>query len=572
MVQNKGTFASQRYISGLFREIKLGEPLQKERVPIGKINASSDNSNDDAINVALDKRSSQELILAFAGPIGCGISLAIHESKRILETIGYEVHIIKLSKFIQTSIDEGAIKLESANYENTSDKTLRILKLQDGGNELRKKEGSILAACAMQDIALQRGTQAEKAAFTGALSDYVPKRTAYLIDQIKHPDEVSMLRKVYGNLFHLIGVISIFEKRKARLTTSDKIDPSDISMLIERDRRQEDSNGQQLDKALQMADFFISSDQGTMPSLNRKLKRFLNLLHHENGVTPTAQEYGMYVAYAAGLKSACLSRQVGAAISDKSGKIVSTGCNDVPKAMGGLYTSEDQTKDRRCVHREEQICFNDREKESLKDGIGKTLRDLKKNNSKDRLIDEDSLNIVLETIYKASHIKDLIEFSRAVHAEMDAIISLARVGTPGIAGSTLYTTTFPCHSCARHIVAAGITKVYYIEPYEKSLAQKLHDDAIAFEVEDDEPEKDSTGSTPATSLVKFIHFEGISPRQYLHFFKMGKRKDEKTGRVISIIPIDAPKSVGEYLDDYRKFEAKVIQHLNLTLPAVKRAV
>ena len=45
-------------------------------------------------------------------------------------------------------------------------------------------------------------------------------------------------------------------------------------------------------------------------------------------------------------------------------------------------------------------------------------------------------------------------------------------------GGTLYTTTFPCHNCTRHIVASGIAKVYYIEPYAKSLALELHNDAI----------------------------------------------------------------------------------------------
>jgi deoxycytidylate deaminase len=207
-------------------------------------------------------------------------------------------------------------------------------------------------------------------------------------------------------------------------------------------------------------------------------------LHGENGITPTEQEDGMYAAYAAGLRSACLSRQVGAAIVDENGKIVSTGCNDVPKGGGGLYSADDDTHDLRCVHREEQVCFNDREKMSHKADIEQALKELKGDDSQ-RLVPDDRIAKVLDVVYKASHIGDLIEFSRAVHAEMDAIISLARCGTPGIVGSKLYTTTFPCHSCARHIVAAGISKVYYIEPYEKSLAQKLHGDAIAFETEDD---------------------------------------------------------------------------------------
>lgn len=530
-----------------------------------------------AIDSVLASRSSEELILAFAGPIGCGISLVIKETKLALESINYEVHVIKLSRFIEKSVEDGAIELDQEAYADYSEAAIRFMLLQDGGNELRKKGGSILAECAIQDIVLHRGVQAANAGHTEDLKDYAPKRIAYLIDQVKHQDEVSLLRTVYGKLFHLIGVISVSDKRKARLIDTDRVRAADVSMLMERDRRQEDSNGQQLDKALQMADFFVSNDRGTTPSLQKKVRRFIGLLHNENGITPTSQEYGMYVAYAAGLKSACLSRQVGAAISDSSGKIVSTGCNDVPKAMGGLYSPEDQDKDRRCVHNAEQICFNDREKKTLKNDIEQALRSIIKApiegqaGPSERLIPDDEVSNLLDVVYKASNIESLIEFSRAVHAEMDAIISLARAGTPGIQGANLYTTTFPCHSCARHIVAAGIAKVYYIEPYEKSLAQKLHGDAIAFETEDDEGEREAGGGAHSAGLVRFIHFEGVAPRQYLNFFKMTKRKDD-FGKVITIAPINAPKAVGEYLDDYFAFEAKVVQHLNDALPTAKTTV
>ena len=61
-------------------------------------------------------------------------------------------------------------------------------------------------------------------------------------------------------------------------------------------------------------------------------------------------------------------------------------------------------------------------------------------------------------IFRKTRIKALVEFSRSVHAEMDALISLARSGTKLPAGSNLFTTTYPCHSCARHIVSAGIER------------------------------------------------------------------------------------------------------------------
>jgi cytidine deaminase len=53
--------------------------------------------------------------------------------------------------------------------------------------------------------------------------------------------------------------------------------------------------------------------------------------------TPTRDEYGMFHAHAAALRSSSLARQVGAAITTEEGDIVAVGTNEVPKAGGGLY-------------------------------------------------------------------------------------------------------------------------------------------------------------------------------------------------------------------------------------------
>src|SRR5271157_1609662 len=69
------------------------------------------------------------------------------------------------------------------------------------------------------------------------------------------------------------------------------------------------------------------------------------------------------------------------------------------------------------------------------------------------------------------------EYGRAVHAEINGLLTCARNGvSPG--GTTLFTTAFPCHNCTRHIIAAGVRRVVYFEPYPKSMARKLHNDAI----------------------------------------------------------------------------------------------
>jgi cytidine deaminase len=125
-----------------------------------------------------------------------------------------------------------------------------------------------------------------------------------------------------------------------------------------------------------------------------------------------------------------------------------------------------------------------------------------------------------------SPIKDLTEYGRVVHAEMDALTSCARNHLSTL-GATLYCTTFPCHNCAKHIIAAGISRVVYIEPYEKSKALEFHDDAVLFDQKQIEEK------------VIFEPFFGIGPRLYFDLFSMKlssgysiKRKDKDTGKIV----------------------------------------
>ena len=102
---------------------------------------------------------------------------------------------------------------------------------------------------------------------------------------------------------------------------------------------------------------------------------------------------------------------------------------------------------------------------------------------------------------------DITEYGRAVHAEMSALMTAARNGVK-VNKATMYCTTYPCHNCAKHIVAAGLDKVFYIEPYPKSKAIELHKDSIT-DTEFSDNHK-----------VKFEAFSGIGPKRYQDLFSM----------------------------------------------------
>jgi hypothetical protein len=93
---------------------------------------------------------------------------------------------------------------------------------------------------------------------------------------------------------------------------------------------------------------------------------------------------------------------------------------------------------------------------------------------------------------------------------MEALLSCARSGTSP-RGGTLYSTTFPCHNCAKHIVAAGVARVVYVEPYPKSQAKELFSDSIR--LHDQQSKK-------APFMVTFEPFRGIGPKRFYDLFSM----------------------------------------------------
>ncbi len=122
---------------------------------------------------------------------------------------------------------------------------------------------------------------------------------------------------------------------------------------------------------------------------------------------------------------------------------------------------------------------------------------------------------------KGTQFLNIGEFQRQVHAEMAALIDSAKRGV-AVDGRTMFVTTFPCHNCAKHIIAAGIRHVVYLEPYPKSRAEMLHDEEIELESRDG-PTGEEGGKDGVLSKVVFSPYTGIAPRQYQRLFSMSGR-------------------------------------------------
>lgn len=263
-----------------------------------------------------------------------------------------------------------------------------------------------------------------------------------------------------------------------------------------------------------LGDVFVPGGPGE--ETKEVIDRFINAFFGHNGLSPTKREYGMYAAAGASLRSLDLSRQIGAAIFSPQGEVITLGCNEVPKPFGGTYWCDDPDV---APHRdfEEGEDGNHARKLRLLYDLVERLGKLDFLSDKLKSVGGTYAQVetlLAEKLIADSRVMDIIEFGRIIHAEMSAITDAARKGK-SLQDSILFTTTFPCHMCAKHIVSSGVRKVVFLEPYPKSHAKDLHEDSITF------------SGAEESEKVLFEPFIGISPRRYRDIFEKKKRKDLK---------------------------------------------
>ncbi|MCG5486773.1 MAG: hypothetical protein KK482_24255 [Sinorhizobium meliloti] len=470
---------------------------------------SSENTSE--VPVTNEERRTDELVIALVGAVGSGVSTTARALAEILEgEFGYSVETIKVSDIVNE-------KVGLVDYHPVpADDAQRIHKLQQAGSALRERFGEdVLANFCIERIHMGRDEEDTAAV----------RRYCTIIDSLKNPGEVERLRTVYGDLFWLLGVFAPEDVRISRLKAATP-NSAYIHLISDQDYDEGTEYGQSVKDTMSIADTFIRNDAQNTVQLHSVLASFLDRIFEVGVSTPNTDETAMFAAASVAMQSACLSRQVGAVIQNQHGELVGQGANDVPKFDGGLYSSNlPAERDHRCYNWKSRICHNDAEKDAIFDQIAKFARETFKETS------EPEVNEFLKKVRK-SRIKGLIEFSRAVHAEMAAIVSAARDGLGQVRGATLFTTTFPCHNCARHIVAAGIRKVIYIEPYPKSLALNLHNDAI------------STNESDEGKKVVFLQYQGAAPRSFSRIFKPNPARKQEGGFVQrprkTAMPFSAP--------------------------------
>lgn len=358
------------------------------------------------------------LIVGLTGSFGSGCS---YIAKEILSKNGYQLFSLSdvLKKMYQKEMSEDPSAVPRKNLQDFGDK-----KRREGGEDYFARE--VIGEIEKRDL----------------------NNDKYVIDSIRNPAEVSFFRGCSSNFF-LFGIYADEEIRWSRVKDKPAYNDNH-SLFVTDDKNDKGKNnpihGQHVEDCFYEADVVIKNDEDFSVPGNERFQgfqsRFLkyvelvsNPLKRQRPIK--TEESLMASAYAISQRSSCMRRKVGAVLVDEFDNIISSGFNEVPNFENPC-------------EQEYKGCFREKMRNDFFSGL-------------DQLGPADKVNDI-KTKFKTSF-KNL-DYCRALHAEENAIVNIARNGCSiSLEKCTLYSTTYPCRMCANKIVQAGIKHVHYLEPY-----------------------------------------------------------------------------------------------------------
>lgn len=411
------------------------------------------------------------VVIGFTGSISSGCS---EFSKWLQANKSYEYY--SLSKPIHEKAEE---MLKGGQIREITQEVL-----QDIGNQLRREMGArVLVELALKEL----DERYEKKPFD-----------KIVIDSLRNLGEVKVLRE--WPRFYLFSIHANYEARWGRWSKlNSHKSRNDFEQIDKRDAEENFWYGQQVKACCDESDIALNND-GPNPNefdfanpiarskyIDSKLSKYMTLIEKgpQLDFRPQINEKLMTVAYMESLSSSCSQRKVGAVIATNEGDILSTGYNHVPEgeepcltAFGECYRKHLRKQNaelmKHCPQCGKKIiqkcpsCGN--EFDGFLPSCTACGHDIKFSYECPECHSK-----VFETftIGGKKSIGKGLDACRALHAEENAIVNLARTGKIGAKNAVLYSTTFPCTLCANKIVQSKIKKVVYGEPYTMIDAEKL---------------------------------------------------------------------------------------------------
>ena len=374
------------------------------------------------------------------------------------------------------------------NYHKTS------LLLHDLANNLRS-QGCVKLCSTCDDVLENIYTVAETINYLIKLNkSSVNSENRVVIDSLKNSLELNYFKERYGG-FYNVAINRVDKERiehkkhniASYVSGNEKIEQ--LSQLNE-DLSSTEYKGSEvnsgvftspdIENCIQKSDYHIfytkkecDDDKKNMEiygyplsqlKMEPQIVKLISLIYQPGIITPTGVERTMQIAFNAKYNSGCISRQVGAVVTDKNMSVKAVGWNDVPanQIPCNLRSANDLIEGINVNH------FSEFEKGESKSTY-KSTKNFKEE-LKDLSIDYDKLegrncSFCFKSCHNAFELKENQVHTRSLHAEENAMLQITKYGGQGVKEGCLFTTASPCELCSKKAFQLGIEKIYYIDPY-----------------------------------------------------------------------------------------------------------
>jgi deoxycytidylate deaminase len=309
-----------------------------------------------------------------------------------------------------------------------------------------------------------------------------------VIDSLKNSLELLYFKEKYSG-FYMIAINNDENERiddlKEIIKTNHPQGENHAKEIIELDNAEYKGNDvndgdftvPDIENCIQKSDFhifhsnksLINSDDREI-NLNYQLIKLLALIGQPGIITPTPLERTMQVAYNAKYNSGCISRQVGAVVTDKNYSIKSIGWNDVagyqmPCKLRNATHFLPETNAVPALYSEYELeggefKLNDNSVKSFSELIKIDVQKAKLENLEGR-----NCSFCFKSFQNNFEDEKNQVHTRSLHAEENAMLQIAKNGGIGLVGGYLFTTASPCELCSKKAFQLGIEKIFFIDPY-----------------------------------------------------------------------------------------------------------
>ena len=287
-----------------------------------------------------------------------------------------------------------------------------------------------------------------------------------VIDAIRNPYEAVFLKERYADFF-LVSVNTKNTNRLNHLRKSHKFTDQQIKELDDKEYPSKlpghkKYTSQNIQKCIELSDIHINNPRQDLfgtSELAAQLAWYVSLMMHPGLIMPTSIESCMQLAYSVKKNSGCISRQVGAVVTDSSFSVKSVGWNNTPQGqVPCLLRSADN-----LLYGIDSKAYStyERNDEAFRDAIeSKYSNVIKKAQDTGR-----NLAFCFKDIQNEIENEKNQVHTRSLHAEENAFLQISKYGGQKLEGGKLFTTASPCELCAKKAYQLGICQVFYIDPY-----------------------------------------------------------------------------------------------------------